>query len=352
MSNRDRMRALRWAALAAQAATILVTWPLWQARTEPPLLPLVALPAIAFGPWLLASLALVLMRPIAGVAAHCALLAVAMLADQTREQPQVLSIVLLLAATLPLRGARAIGVLHLAALWAWCGLGKLTSTRFLEDGGRWLLEGAASSATSVADASTLAVATAAALGVGELLLGAAVLWPRTRSGAAWCAAALHVAALAMLAARDWNAAVWPWTALLAVAAPLLLRADTASLRTLLARGCAVRCAACAFVLLPLGFHAGLVDAPFAFQVYTRNTCSAIVVRANGHVEGTGELGAVRALLPPVPRIVAAWFAATASPGDRLLVADDRPLARLAGPCECVVHAAPRPVPRVASRSVP
>jgi uncharacterized membrane protein YphA (DoxX/SURF4 family) len=342
MPSHERIHALRWAAIAAQAAAILVTWPLWQARAEPPLLPVhpvLALPAVSFGPWLLGSLALVAVRPAVGIAAHCVLLALALLADQIREQPQVLSIALLLVATLPSRGARAIGVLHLAALWFWSGLGKLTSARFLGHGGQWLLLGDGDPASTPAG-----VAAAIALGLGELLLGAAVLLPRARLVAAWCGAALHAGALVLLAARGWNVAVWPWTALLAFAAPVLLRGETAGLRVLLARGRAVRVAAVAFAALPIGFHVGLVDAPFAQQAYTANGCHAVVLRASGRVESAGELGGVRVLLPPVPRIVEAWFAATASPGDRMILVDDRPLAALTGARERVVHAAPRGTP--------
>lgn len=40
----DCRTGLRAMVVACQAATLLMTWPLWQVRAEPPLLPLLELP--------------------------------------------------------------------------------------------------------------------------------------------------------------------------------------------------------------------------------------------------------------------------------------------------------------------
>lgn len=117
-----------------------ITWPLWQVRLDPPPLPLWPLPALPFGGVLLATLAVVLVRPRLGAVLHAALVLLAVVADQTREQPQVLSLAFLLGATAFPR-QRAIDALHLAALWCWSGLGKLLSPRFLAEDGAWLLGG-------------------------------------------------------------------------------------------------------------------------------------------------------------------------------------------------------------------
>jgi hypothetical protein len=208
--------AVRAFVAAAQAATIAITWPLWQVRGWPPVLPIAPLPALSFGWALLASLALALRWPRLGSGLHAALLLLAIVCDQTREQPQVLSLALLLWSTSAARGARTIGALHLAALWFWSGLGKLTSPRFLGEGGAWLLGDA------VAPGSAPAVIAAVLVGAVEVALALLALLPVTRARARWLACALHAGILVYLALRAVNPSVWPWNAALAVLAPVLL----------------------------------------------------------------------------------------------------------------------------------
>lgn len=318
---------LRLVVAAAQATTLVLTWPLWQARTTPPQLPWLDIPQVPFGALLLASLAWAVWRPIAGALLHSALLAIAIACDQLRAQPQVLSLALLLAATVPLRGAATVGALHLAALWFWSGLGKLCSERFLYDGGAWLL------AQSAEPTTWLAPAVAVALGSGELLLAVGVLVPRTRRRAAWLGGFAHLAVLAYLSplGRDCNAAVWPWNLALAVAAPVLLATrDRTRLGSLAHAGLAPRAAAAVFVLLPLGYHAGWVDAAFAQQAYVMNEPVATWLRADGRVERIGMVPELQVFVPPVPRVYAAWFARIGQPGDQLVITEPRPLARWFG----------------------
>src|SRR5207302_2035594 len=83
---------LRGSAVAAQAVTIFITWPLWLARTydsalaaqQQPMLPALPLPQFDVGPWLLASLVVVLLAPRWGVLLHGLLLIWAILLDQMR----------------------------------------------------------------------------------------------------------------------------------------------------------------------------------------------------------------------------------------------------------------------------
>jgi hypothetical protein len=314
---------LRWIVVASQAATIGITWPLWQVRLDPPLLPLWPMPALPFGGALLATLAVALVRPRLGAALHAALLLLSIVADQTREQPQVLSLALLLCVTASTR-LRAIGALHLAALWFWSGLGKLLSPRFLGEGGTWLLGG------SVAAGSATAFTAAAALGAGELALGVLALGARTRRVAAVLGALLHASILLHLVLRGANPAVWPWNAALAAAAPLLLGRTGGSILPWGRCGGVVRWCAPLFLLLPLGYHAGLVDRAFAHSVYTLDGPRAVLLWADGRVEERRELPALRVPLPPVPRVLEAFFVATARPGDALAILEGRPLARLLG----------------------
>ncbi|HEX6810614.1 MAG TPA: hypothetical protein VF384_03220 [Planctomycetota bacterium] len=314
---------LRLVVVAAEATTIAVTWPLWQVRETPPLLPLCELPPLDFAAPLLACLALALRWPTLGALLHTVVLALAMLADQTREQAPFVSFAILLWAAAPHRGAVAVGALHLIALWFWSGLGKLTSPGFLGHGGAWLLGSDAGEPTAAG------IAVAVALGLAELLLAVAACTSRWRTRAALAAALLHLGILAFLVARGANAAVWAWNAALAVAAPLLLRA--APVPAWPVPGTRVpRIAAVAFVLLPLGFHAGAVDAPFAMQVYTRNEPRAVLLGAGGRSERVLYLSELRVPLPPVPRIQRQWFLRSGRRGERLALLEPRPLARWLG----------------------
>lgn len=318
----SRLASVRLAVVAAAAASIAVTWPLWQVRSEPPLLPLCELPQVPFAAPLLASLALALRWPVLGAAIHSVLLAVAMLLDQTREQPQFVSFAILLWATTPLAGASAVGVLHLGALWAWSGLGKLASPGFLVGGGSWLL-GAGG------EPSSAGTALAVLVGLGELALGLAVLCGRRHAFVVWAAVSLHLGILAFLVVRGENAAVWAWNAALAFCAPRLLREVPA--RGLFGPGVlAPRIAAVAFVVLPIGFHLGFVDAPFAMQVYTQNTPRAVRLGGSAGVEAIVYVEDLRVPLPPVPRVQRQWFAAVGARGERLALLEPRPLARWLG----------------------
>lgn len=299
-----------------------------------PLLPLIELPAWPFGFVLLASLALALVRPVAGVLVHVVLLATAIVADQSREQPQLISLAILLAATMPRRGACEIGALHLAALWLWSGIGKLTSGRFLTHGGAWIVFGPETTDTQVDLAAS--VAAGALVGAVEVTLAVLVLVPRTRRAAAWAGAVLHLAILALLSplGRDWNPSVWPWNVALAISSVgLLRRVDGGPVAMLRRSGMATRVLAALFFALPIGFHLGYVDGPLAMQVYAQNTCHAIVLRADGRTEIPGRIPALRVLMPPVPRILLVWFRRTGGPGDRMILVDDRPLGAVFGPRE-------------------
>src|SRR5258705_13762645 len=56
-----------WLVVGCQAATILITWPLWQAHQTPPILPLFPLPSFGIGPLFPLFLGLVLFMPLSVV---------------------------------------------------------------------------------------------------------------------------------------------------------------------------------------------------------------------------------------------------------------------------------------------
>jgi hypothetical protein len=71
-------RGVAAVAAACQGATLLLTWSLWQPRAAPPTLPAVdALASVPFGAVLLVTVALAVLAPRVGGAAHAAVLAVA-----------------------------------------------------------------------------------------------------------------------------------------------------------------------------------------------------------------------------------------------------------------------------------
>ena len=106
--TRGPLLILRISAVYAQAATIAITWPLWQVRhyvatadwPELPNLPALPLPQFDVGLLLFGSLLLVLIVPRWGVAVHGAMLLAAILLDQMRMQPECVSLFLLMLGTL------------------------------------------------------------------------------------------------------------------------------------------------------------------------------------------------------------------------------------------------------------
>ena len=96
-----RVRVFHWIVVAGAAATVLLTWPLWQLRTAPPMIPLLPLPAVGTGIALLAALTVAAVRPAAGLAAYALVLGYAIVTDATRLQPALVSFALLMAARLP-----------------------------------------------------------------------------------------------------------------------------------------------------------------------------------------------------------------------------------------------------------
>ncbi|MCC7398474.1 MAG: hypothetical protein IT455_15495 [Planctomycetes bacterium] len=319
----------RLAVVVGQVATIVVTWPLWNVRDDA--LPLLAGLRCDLGWLLLLSCLAALRWPVPATLVHWGVLVAAILMDQTREQPQVLSLALLLLATWPRPWAARVVILHLAALWFFAGLGKLTSARFLTVGGNWLVggEGAVDAA-----AGTSVIVAAAGVAIAEVLCGLGLVLPRGRRRAAFAGALLHLGILGFLSplGRDVNPAVWPWNATLMVVAWSVPRPGERLCAQRPARG-----AATLFLLLPVGFHLGLVDAPLAFQVYTQNVVRGLVVRGDGQVEVPAAPPALRVGLPPVARVLAVWFRRHAGPSDRLILVDDRPLAGWFGPREVVVR---------------
>jgi hypothetical protein len=328
--------ALRFSAVAAQAATILITRPLWVVRhypPQPPMLPAFGLPSSGWPqfdvwPLLLASLALVLFFPRFGVILHIAALVLAMVLDQTRMQPPCISLALLMVGSLESPGARLIGRSHLVALWFWAGLHKLLSPGYFRNVVPLLLGGLFDKADPIVY--TLLGGAAAVL---ELSLAILAVAPRTRRLCAVLACFMHLSIALWLALRlGWNIDVWPWNIGLAIAALLLIGTWRTSLGedwrscSRLARG-----AALVILISPLGFYFGVVDAYLAYCLYTGNTPEAKIVLPDGaEVEIETVSPFLNAPMPPAHRLFEEYFRQVGLPGELLSVHDPRWWARVRG----------------------
>jgi len=313
---------------AAQAATVLLTWQVWETRSFPPMLPLVPLPFPAAGWAMLGSLAVVLLRPRLGVPLHMAVLALAIVADQSRLQPHLVSLATLLWAATGTAGGLVVARGSLAALWLYAGVHKLTSPAYYVLSGPWLL-----TAVCPGGPKWLGPVIAAAVAVTEIVLGVGCFVPRLRSRVAALAAAFHLATFVVLAWRlHWNGAVWPWNLALAVAGPAVLLpwrgagfgAEWA------AAGRAARAAAIGLLILPAGYWLGCVDAFLAHCVYADNRPMAYVCTPFSRTEVDTICIRLGVVLPPAHRLYAPFFHGVGRPGEWLEIEDPRWIARVRG----------------------
>lgn len=329
--------AYRALVVAMQAATIVITWQLWQVRSDPPLLPALTLPQFNIGPWLLASLGVVLAAPRIGLALHAALLVWAMLLDQLRMQPEFISMWLLMLGTLTNPSAKLIARTHLVTIWFFAAFHKLICARYYMhtippqfirltgDGDLWpavfdLLRGS--------------------LAVFEMSLAVFAVMPRTRKWCAWQAAVFHLGVLQYLmfwsptpdgTFGGWNQAVWPWNIALAPASFALLRTWHApAWQDFKSRRWLPRAIVVFMCIYPIGYYVGLVDAYLAHCLYSLNTPVAAIVRPNEAPDQIVFLKSLNVPFPPTTRLFKAYFAKVADPGDVLLIKDYRQWARARG----------------------
>jgi hypothetical protein len=313
----DRLPAtdviVRVVAAGCQAATIAVTWRLWESRTFPPNLPVVGLLggvdyALAL---LVLSLACIVIPRFATPAFLVVLLA-AVLGDQTRIQPEVISLALLMA--LPLYGPNGIRVArwHLTALWLWSGLNKALSSGWSH--------GAASFIATSLHASALRPVVAIALPAAEITLALTSLWPRAWSVTRWGAVAVHVGIFLTLSPlfAGWNSSVWAWNIALAVAGFLLF--DPAYVREG-KQSPYVGVAAAVFLVTPALFYAGITDAYLSHNLYTTNTAVAQVCGGDGSCSDpiVDTYSVLNVPLPPEERLYRAQFDALCRAGMQLQV---------------------------------
>lgn len=319
----ERLVLLRWFVAGCQAITLVTTWPLWQPRDYPPLLPLAELPSIAFGPPLLASLGLVLVLPRLGIWAHLAALGLAFVADQTRLQPEVVSLALILVATNVPGWGLTLGRAHLASMWAWAGVHKMLSTDFMDASAIWMYEGLP------VELSLLQPVFGWVVAGTELATGLLMLVPALRRLGVIFALGLHASILLVLSpwGQDWNESVWAWNLALGPAALVLFwpravaekagpsRSDRALKLTIGA----------AAAIYPLGFYFGLSDAYLSHHLYSDAVAVAYCepVDSCRSADFADTWNAMAVPLPPEPRLYIDYFARQCRPGETLVVVGRR-----------------------------
>ena len=321
----ERATVLRCCLATSQALTILITWDLWGRRDYPPLLPLpgVPVPQLSVGPVLLLTLGVVFYRPGLGVALHLLVLAYSFMADQTRLQPEVISLALLLLATTRWAPGPLVARAHLLSLWAWSGVHKVLSTGFMTGSALWMYEGLPFEASFARRHFGWMIA-----GL-EMAVALTVALPRTRRVGVVLAFLLHGAILLVLSplGHDWNEAVWPWNAALPVAATALFWPRTGERAVEPAEREPARAPAVALAsfigLFPVGFYLGLVDAYPAHNLYTDTTPEAVIcepaARSCSHGRFADTWASLDVPLPQERRIFQDYFAKTCRPGELLVV---------------------------------
>lgn len=323
-------------AAVCQAATLLVTWPLWQARDAPPNLPSVpAVEDVSWGLPLLVLAVLAVRWPRWAGSAFLAVYTVAVLGDQARIQPEVISLGLLMSVPAFGPSGRAIARWQLSATWLWSGLNKALS-----------LGWAAGSATYIADALHLHDARGAIawiVPVTEIALGLGALWPRAWRATAVTAVALHLGIFITLSPLfgDANPSVWAWN--LGLAAIGFTLFWTAAPEPLLATT-GVQLAALALMVTPALFYGGMIDAYLAHNLYASNTATAVVCRPGGGcaTESFDTFDTLRAAFPPEARLYRELFALTCASGAELVITGPR--TRLDDTPEVTRHPCPSRVP--------
>ena len=294
----------------AQFVSLLITWPLWNPRTEVPHLPVFGLetPQLAFGWVLVLSLTLIPFRPKLGIWIHFAIMLLACLFDQMRAQPQFLATWILMLATLR-HSLKNYIRWFLISLWVWAGLHKLISPE-------WNGPNAFDMASQIGLApqpwfKIVAIAVAAV----EIIVGL-LAWVKPKWGAVGCVI-LHVGITFYLLRRDWNYSVLPWNLASAIVGYWILWTcdSKPTIRHRLAFGI--------FMIIPMGFFGGWVDHGYAHVLYSGSIPNGLITRADGSVEQIDAWGDLAIPFPKERRTLKQHFAAKAKLGDRLHILDPR-----------------------------
>ena len=305
--------------VSCQAITVLVTWRLWQIHRTPPMLPALPLPELNLGVIILVSLAAIFVRPLAGLILHTIAILYSILIDQSRLQPEIVSMVILMWGSLRSPGFKLIARSHLVSLWFFAGLNKMLSAGYLDQ-------------LSLAHPRSSSRAVLVAL--IELTLGILALIPRSRNFAAALAFAMHTTIFALVFRGKPDSPILFWNLALAFAGFALILSWSRSLSISLKEVNPVAAAIVLFVLIsPVGFYFGLFDAYLSHHLYSKSIPSAVWHRANGDQESIDTWHTLNVPFPPEHRLYEAYFNNSCERGDFLIIHDPRHWARWRGYAE-------------------
>jgi uncharacterized membrane protein YphA (DoxX/SURF4 family) len=300
--------------LLAQLATILITWPVWNVRVAPVNLPLLPGLGFSFGWLMILSLLPVLWRPRWGAALHTSIYLLACVADQYRLQPQTVSLIVLLWATVYDPGVW-FARYYLAAMWLWAGLHKAFSPEWFGYTAWWFVHDGGGPEDYYALFAWLVVIVEIALGV------LAVMRPK------WAALPnllMHLGIFLTLSPliHNFNVSVWPWNLASGIVGAWVLR-RAEELPRPAAQHPAIRYAALAMLFLtPAGFYLDLVNPHLAFVLYSGQMPRGAHLRA-GSLDRLEGWAGLNVSFPDSPRMFVACFRRTAQPGEKLFIGDPR-----------------------------
>ena len=296
----------------AQLISLMITWPLWNVRTEVPHLPVFefAVPQMPFGWILVLTLAVIPFRPKLGVWLHFSVMLVATLSDQMRAQPQFLAGWILMLATLG-HSWKNYTRWFLSSLWIWAGLHKAISSD-------WNAHRAFQMADALGlDAVSWFTTVAIAVAVTEITVGLLAWW-KPKWGAVGCVL-MHVGIAIYLSPlfKDWNYSVLPWNLATAIVGGWILwtcdEQSTIRQRTVF----------CVLMILPAGFFVGWLDHGYSHVLYSGSIPQGLITRADGSVEKIRGWGKLAIPFPNERRTLRQRFKADAGEGDRLHILDPR-----------------------------
>lgn len=312
--------------VASQAATIMITWDLWQVRDAAVSvinLPWFgAPPQFDYGWLLLASLALTLISPKPlGFVSHLLILLIAISTDQLRCQPQIISVTVLMAACI-FQSAKKLAIWFLIAMWLWAGIHKFLSPDWYGEATYYLLlqKQFQWGSFRLWDHH---VAFAVIVAAAEVALGL-IAWYRPKIGAPICFLA-HVGIAAFLFAIDWNFSVLPWNFCTAIVGAWLLWSlfDTPRFVSF-PISTAGRITVAILLLSPIGFYFGMVRHSLCHVLYSDNIPDAVITQYGGPKTCRAIMD-LRVPFPKEPKAFIDFFALTGKPGEKLHIREYRRL---------------------------
>jgi hypothetical protein len=287
------------------------------------MLPALPLPEISSGVILLITLVGILFRPLTGLSLHTAVVVYSILVDQTRLQPEIVSLLILMWGSLAFSSLKILARAHLVSLWFFVGLNKLLSSGYRANF-KFLHHPFSSSRALM-------------IPIVEILIAVLVCIPRSRKIAALLACGLHLGIFAELVHGNGNSAVWAWNIALAFAAVAFFYSwQESAVRALRDSSAWAKAGALLILISPLGFYFGLGDPYLAHNLYSKNTPVAVWRRADGTSDAIQTWRAFNVPMPPEHRLFEQYFNELCGPGDYLVIQDPRYWAALRGYSERVI----------------